>query len=236
MALFLLAAFIGVPILEIALFIQVGGFLGLLPTLGIVILTAVIGTFLMRQQGLATLNKARTTMNSGAMPLRELFDGACLLVSGVLLLTPGFFTDGLGFLLLLPPFRDVLREFLGKRVQLHATQGGFQAGMGPGMGAGMGPGMGAGPGPGYGPSGGPGAGPGFDPSAGHPFHSGGHRAGASRSAGSTIIDGDFREVPETEPQTEPQTEPDPQTTSPTEKTDPTPASDPVILPPSQGPR
>lgn len=114
MPLLILAVFIGVPLLEIAVFIQVGGFLGLWPTLAIVILTAVIGTALLRIQGLATLARAQAQMNRGALPTRELFDGACLLIAGVLLLTPGFVTDGLGFLLFLPAARDILRGMLSR--------------------------------------------------------------------------------------------------------------------------
>jgi UPF0716 protein FxsA len=114
MPLLILAVFIGVPLLEIAVFIQVGGFLGLWPTLAIVILTAVIGTALLRIQGLVTLARAQAQMNQGALPTRELFDGACLLIAGVLLLTPGFVTDGLGFLLFLPAARDILRRMLSR--------------------------------------------------------------------------------------------------------------------------
>ena len=116
MPLLILAAFIGVPLLEIAVFIQVGGFLGLWPTLAIVILTAVIGTALLRIQGLATLARAQAQMNQGALPARELFDGACLLIAGVLLLTPGFVTDGFGFLLFLPAARDFLRGMLSRHM------------------------------------------------------------------------------------------------------------------------
>jgi UPF0716 protein FxsA len=116
MPLLILAAFIGVPLLEIAVFIQVGGFLGLWPTLAVVILTAVIGTALLRVQGLATLARAQAQMQEGALPTRELFDGACLLIAGVLLLTPGFVTDGLGFLLFLPAARDILRRMLSRHM------------------------------------------------------------------------------------------------------------------------
>ncbi|MEE8505105.1 MAG: FxsA family protein [Kiloniellales bacterium] len=114
MGIFLLAAFIGVPILEIAVFIQVGGYLGLWPTLGLVVLTAVLGTWQLQAQGLATLMRARDQIDQGALPARELFDGACLLVAGALLLTPGFITDAAGFLLFLPPVRDFLRSRLAR--------------------------------------------------------------------------------------------------------------------------
>jgi len=117
MAIFLLAAFIGVPLIEIAVFIQVGGWIGLGPTLALVILTAILGTWQLRSQGLATLMRAREQVERGALPARELFDGACLLVAGALLLTPGFVTDAVGFLLFLPAFRDILRALLARRIQ-----------------------------------------------------------------------------------------------------------------------
>ncbi len=117
MGILLLAAFIGVPIVEIAVFIEVGAVLGLWPTLGLVVLTAVLGTWQLRAQGLATLMRAREQVERGALPTRELFDGACLLVAGALLLTPGFVTDGAGFLLFFPPVRDILLGFLARHIQ-----------------------------------------------------------------------------------------------------------------------
>jgi len=115
MPILILAVFIGVPLLEIAAFIQIGGWLGLWPTLGLVVLTAMIGTWELRAQGLAALSRARAVLDAGRMPARELFDGACLLLAGALLLTPGFITDALGMLLFLPAVRDVLRRILARR-------------------------------------------------------------------------------------------------------------------------
>jgi UPF0716 protein FxsA len=117
MGILLLAAFIGVPLVEIAIFVEVGGILGLWPTLGLVVLTAVLGAWQLRAQGLATLMRARDQVERGALPTRELFDGACLLVAGALLLTPGFMTDTAGFLLFFPPVRDILLGFLARHVQ-----------------------------------------------------------------------------------------------------------------------
>ena len=116
MPLLLLALFIGVPRIEIAVFIKVGGEIGIGATVAVVILTALIGTWLLRAQGLATLERARAQMDRGVLPGRELFDGACLLFAGALLLTPGFVTDSVGFLLFLPPVRDWLRQFFGRRL------------------------------------------------------------------------------------------------------------------------
>ena len=108
MAFFILLAMIAMPIAEIAVFIQAGDQFGLWPTLGAIILTAVAGTTLLRQQGFDTLRRIQASADRGEMPVRELFDGFCLLIAGALLLTPGFITDSIGFALFLPPFRRVL--------------------------------------------------------------------------------------------------------------------------------
>lgn len=111
----ILLAFIAIPLIEIAVFIEVGGFIGLWWTLAIVVGTALGGTFMLRRQGLSTLRRAQGQMAEGRMPLREVFDGLCLLVAGALLLTPGFVTDLAGALLLMPP----VRLFLGHLVARH---------------------------------------------------------------------------------------------------------------------
>ena len=123
MGLLILMTMIGVPIVEIAVFIKAGDLIGLWPTIGSVILTAIIGSFLLRQQGLATLVRVRESMDAGKLPVNELFDGLCLLVAGALLLTPGFVTDGVGLLLFMPPFRVVLRALLAQRLK---ARGNFQ--------------------------------------------------------------------------------------------------------------
>ena len=119
----LLFAFIGIPLVEIAVFIKIGGIVGLGSTLIIVVLTAVIGTAVLRRQGLATLHRAREQMDRGSLPLAEIFDGICLLVAGAFLLTPGFVTDGLGALLLVPAFRLMLRRVIGSRVRVTNVHG-----------------------------------------------------------------------------------------------------------------
>jgi UPF0716 protein FxsA len=134
MPLLLFLAFIGVPLLEIAVFIQVGGIVGLGWTLALVVLTAVIGTALLRAQGMATMNRARASLERGEMPMREVFDGACLLVGGALLLTPGFVTDTVGFLLLLPPVRTLLLDRLKQSGHFRVHTSGMGAGMGGAMG------------------------------------------------------------------------------------------------------
>lgn len=109
---------VAVPIIEIGLFIQLGGFLGMWPTLGIVVLTAFLGTFLLRQQGLSTVEELRRTTETGQSPAGPLANGALILVAGLLLLTPGFFTDSIGFLLMVPPFRAVLIRWIAARAQM----------------------------------------------------------------------------------------------------------------------
>ncbi|MDH3715523.1 MAG: FxsA family protein [Gammaproteobacteria bacterium] len=104
----LLILFIGVPLAEIYLLITVGGWIGAGWTVFLVLLTAVIGTFLLRQQGLSTLFRARQTMDSGGVPALELLEGLVLAVGGALLLTPGFITDAVGFACLLPLTRQLM--------------------------------------------------------------------------------------------------------------------------------
>ena len=100
-----LALFILIPIIEIAIFIQAGSWLGLGPTLAMILLTAIIGLALIRQQGLATLFRAQEKMQSGEVPAIEMLEGIMLAASGLLLITPGFFTDTIGFLVLVPFIR-----------------------------------------------------------------------------------------------------------------------------------
>ena len=116
----LLIAFIAVPLIEIALFIQVGGAIGLWSTLGIVVLTALLGTYLVRQQGFAVLNDLRGRMNEMRDPTETLVHGAMILFSGALLLTPGFFTDAVGFALLVPGVRSAVFEALRQRMTIHS--------------------------------------------------------------------------------------------------------------------
>lgn len=122
-------ALVAVPIIEIALFIQVGGWLGLWPTLAIVILTALIGTILLRRQGLAAMAKLQDELRGGGDPASAIAHGAMILIAGIVLLTPGFFTDAVGFLLLIPPVRMAVIQAAAKRVKIHTAHsmsGGFQ--------------------------------------------------------------------------------------------------------------
>ena len=97
--------FLLVPIIEIYLLIQVGQVIGAGWTIFLVVLTAVIGVALLKAQGLSTLNRAQQKLQANELPAREILEGMGLVVAGALLLTPGFFTDAVGFFLLFPPTR-----------------------------------------------------------------------------------------------------------------------------------
>ena len=127
----LLVAFIGVPLIEIALFIQVGGFIGLWPTLLIVVLTAMLGTYLVRSQGAMALSEVRSSFNDLRDPTEPLAHGAMILFSGALLLTPGFFTDAVGFALLVPQVRAWLLRRMKARMVVQGGWSGSAAGGGP---------------------------------------------------------------------------------------------------------
>ncbi len=112
MAWLIFLALIGVPIAEIAVFIELGGLIGLWPTLTLIIVTALLGTVLLRHQGLRTLRKAQESLARNEVPVKEAMDGIMLLVAGAFLLTPGFITDAVGALLLCPPVRTFLRGWV----------------------------------------------------------------------------------------------------------------------------
>jgi len=112
----LFIAFLLVPLIEIALFIQVGGAIGLGWTLLIVVITAVIGTMLVRAQGLQAMGQVKSSFNEMRDPSEALAHGAMILFSGALLLTPGFFTDAVGFALLVPAVRLAVFRWVRARV------------------------------------------------------------------------------------------------------------------------
>lgn len=123
----LLLAFLAVPLIEIALFIQVGGWIGLWPTLAIVVITAVVGSWMVRSQGLAEMARLRSTFQELRDPTESLASGAMILFSGALLLTPGFFTDVVGLALLLPPVRAAIYRWARERVTVAQFQMGPDA-------------------------------------------------------------------------------------------------------------
>ncbi|MFT5504688.1 MAG: UPF0716 protein FxsA [Gammaproteobacteria bacterium] len=119
---FITLIFLIVPVLEIYLLIQVGQVIGALWTVFFVVFTAVIGIRLLKVQGLSTLSRAQQKMSTGQMPAEEMLEGMGLIVAGAFLLTPGFFTDTVGFLLLFPPTR---RSLVALIVQKVMTSGSF---------------------------------------------------------------------------------------------------------------
>lgn len=126
--------FIVMPVAEMAVLIKVGGIIGVLNTIGLVLLTAVIGAWLLRQQGLATLLKANQRLNSGELPAKEVAEGLILAVGGALLLTPGFITDTVGFLCLLPGSRHWLASQALKRMVVSGQSRSFHFRAGGGSG------------------------------------------------------------------------------------------------------
>lgn len=122
----LFALFLAVPLIEIALFIQVGGLIGLWLTLAIVIITAILGTWLVRAQGLLAMSQLRGSFSELRDPTEPLAHGAMILFSGALLLTPGFFTDAVGFALLVPGIRTALFGYLRQKIKVQSFQMGGQ--------------------------------------------------------------------------------------------------------------
>ena len=121
MALGVFLIFVALPIVEIALFIKVGGAIGLLPTITIILATGVAGVGIVRWQGLRSLERLRAAVETGADPSRPIAHSALLLIAGFLLVLPGFMTDVLGLLLLLPPVRDLLIRWGASKATVRAA-------------------------------------------------------------------------------------------------------------------
>lgn len=111
----LLLAFIVVPIAELYLIIQIGSVIGGWDTIGLLVLDSVVGAWLVRREGFSILAKVQGSLSRGEAPTDSLIDGLLVLVAGALMLTPGFLTDGVGLLLLLPPSRAIVRTMLKRR-------------------------------------------------------------------------------------------------------------------------
>lgn len=111
--------FIVIPLIEISLFISVGEEIGLAETLLLCFLTAMIGGYFVKQQGISTLINVQHSVEKGGFPAQEIFDGICIVVAGATLITPGFFTDAVGFLLLVPAFRQWIRPHIAKMAEKH---------------------------------------------------------------------------------------------------------------------
>ena len=109
--------FFAMPLIEMYLLITVAGYIDTLPTIGLIMLTAVIGVSLLKHQGLETLTRGTRKMRSGELPAQEMAEGLLLAVAGALLITPGFVTDIIGFLIIFPPSRVWIASVLLARVQ-----------------------------------------------------------------------------------------------------------------------
>jgi UPF0716 protein FxsA len=112
----LVVLFIGVPFVEIYVLLQVGHAIGVVNTLGLLILVSVVGAWLAKREGLGVLRRMQHSIEAGRVPGTELVDGFLILLAAALMLTPGFLTDILAILLLLPPVRAVVRRELRRRV------------------------------------------------------------------------------------------------------------------------
>ena len=110
----LILIFIVVPLIEILLLIEIGSRIGALNTILVIVLTAILGASMMRHQGFTIMRNIQRDLSRGRMPTGELINGALVLVGGIVLLTPGFFTDAVGFILLIP----ATRGFIRKKIQL----------------------------------------------------------------------------------------------------------------------
>jgi UPF0716 protein FxsA len=119
----LLIFFVFVPVMELYILIEAGRIMGLAPTIGLIMMTGVAGAWLARSQGVEILRRIQEETSRGQMPATTLIDGALILVGGLLLLTPGFFTDALGFSFLVPATRDLWRKGLSAWLEKQIKQG-----------------------------------------------------------------------------------------------------------------
>jgi len=111
----LLLIFIAIPLIELALLVKIGEIIGFWPTIGLVIVTGVIGASLAKAQGFLIFNKIQGELRAGRLPASEMIDGLLILIGGIVLLTPGLLTDLTGFALMIPPVRAVLKKWLRKK-------------------------------------------------------------------------------------------------------------------------
>lgn len=114
---------VALPLIEIALFVTIGGAIGLWPTLAIVVGTALLGSWLLRRQGARAMADVQRAVSEFSDPTAPLAHGALVMLAGVLLIAPGFFTDTLGLLLLLPPVRSLVLRLMGRRVTTRVSAG-----------------------------------------------------------------------------------------------------------------
>jgi UPF0716 protein FxsA len=113
-----------IPIIELAILIKLGSYLGVFNTVLIVILTAIVGAYMVRLEGIGVMYRIQKSMQEGVFPEEELITGAMILVAGALLLTPGFFTDVLGFIMVFPASRNIIKKYAKKHIhkKLHPNE------------------------------------------------------------------------------------------------------------------
>ncbi|OGD33860.1 membrane protein FxsA [Candidatus Atribacteria bacterium RBG_16_35_8] len=121
----LLILFLIIPVTELYILIEVGKKIGSLSTIGVIILTGIIGTYLVKNEGFMILRKIQNDLNEGIMPGDSLIQGAIILAGGILLLTPGFVTDILGFIFLMPVSRSIVKKYLLKWLKGKIKEGNF---------------------------------------------------------------------------------------------------------------
>jgi UPF0716 protein FxsA len=112
-----------VPVIELGLLIKIGSHIGVINTIAIVILTALVGSYLVRQEGIAVVFRIRESMQQGVFPADDLMNGALILVAGALLLTPGFFTDAIGMLFLIPVTREYIKKHVKRYIEKKMNSG-----------------------------------------------------------------------------------------------------------------
>ncbi len=124
----LLLLFIIVPAVELILLIQMGQWIGTLPTVGLIVVTGIVGAYLTRQQGLQVVRRVQQEVQNGQMPGEALLEGAMILVAGAVLMTPGVLTDALGLLLLIPQSRKLFRGVAWRQIQRMMANGQIRVG------------------------------------------------------------------------------------------------------------
>ena len=135
----LLLLFIVVPAVELILLIQMGRWIGTLPTVGLIVVTGIVGAYLTRQQGVQVWRRAQQEAQNGQVPGGALLEGAMILIAGAVLMTPGVLTDAFGFLLLIPQTRKLLRGVVWRQIQRFIENGRIRVGGFGGMNTGQTP-------------------------------------------------------------------------------------------------
>lgn len=120
----LVLIFLVMPLLELAVIIKIGAAIGVLKTIGLLVLSSVVGGWLMKREGLGVLRRMQAAVAAGRVPGKELADAVLILFGGALMVAPGFITDILGILLLLPPVRAVVRAALRRRMAVRVLGAG----------------------------------------------------------------------------------------------------------------